>query len=742
MRHLAILLWLMMAQTAVAQTVAVKSGDHPGFTRLVLELPQVANWQMGRTAEGYELQIKADNLRFDVSRVFDEIQRNRLAAIWTDPATGRLHLGIACACHALPFEFRPGIIVVDLRDGPPPKGSSFELALNGSGTADLTAKPRLRPKARPPSGAVAATETARATATYDWLAAQSAGDAATAVATVAPEFDFRDEPRDVGPLKNALLRQLSRGAAQGVVQMAQPSLSARLPSDPLPTGPRVAVHLGASPGFDVTTKRAPDNLLIKDGADCVADDRLTIADWGNDLAVSVQLADARAHLVGEFDKPNTDAVASAAKLLLHLGFGAEANQLLAQMPVDDPDVMLWHSMSKLVDGGSDPDGPFAGMSGCDTAAALWSVLAAPQIGPAGTPLTAAVLRHFSALPAHLRRSLGPDLAAKFLAFDDLPTAQAISNAVARGSVDPGPDLAVMDAAIQLHAGDPVAASAQLAPVLADAGPATADALIALVDTQVAAGEVVDTKTSVALGALVRENAGGPLDAALRRAQILALGSSGDFDQAFALLPDMPETEPELWQILAKAGSDTAVLTHAVLSQDESLPNIAQADRSQIAAHLLALGLPDAALRWIGGQSTGSPLPDRIVAAKAELAAGNPDQALQWLDGLDDATAWDVGATALWQQGKFSGAADAWAKAGNADAELRAQSWARDWNRLSNGDMSDWQAAAALVTKDPADAASDAPGPLALGTALIAESASARATLMALLDQIEGPNPAE
>jgi hypothetical protein len=451
MKALSLLIWLVSSGLAMAQTVSVKSGDHPGFTRLVLELPKAADWQMGRTVEGYELRIADNSLRFDVTGVFKGIGRNRLAAIWRDPKTGGLRLGIACACHALPFEFRAGIIVIDLRDGPPPKGSSFEVALDGTDAGQLVVRPSQRPQARPRIFAGAAVPSEGPRPSYDWLASTAPDIRERQPSPSMQPAAIDMKTADIGQIRDALLQQLSRGAAQGIVQMTLPSVASRNAVSPAPIGPRANIHLGEVPGFDVATSRMPENTLIKDGAACIADDILDITGWGNDQPATIQLANSRANLIGEFDRPNAKDVTLAVKVLIYLGFGAEARQMLAQLPIDDPDQALWQSMARLVDGGSDPGGSFTGMQTCDTAAALWATLAMPKLTPGSAPHPDAVLRAFSALPAHLRRTLGPDLAAKFLDIDDVATARSISHSVQRGisKGDDDADVAVMDAQIDV-----------------------------------------------------------------------------------------------------------------------------------------------------------------------------------------------------------------------------------------------------------------------------------------------------
>ena len=129
MRRLILAALLVMAGQASAQTAKVTSGEHDGFSRLVVELPAPGDWQFGRTVDGYALSVSAPPAAYDLAGVFKLIRRDRLAAIAVDASTGNLQIGLACPCYAIPFEFRPGIIVIDIRDGAPPDGSSFEQPL-------------------------------------------------------------------------------------------------------------------------------------------------------------------------------------------------------------------------------------------------------------------------------------------------------------------------------------------------------------------------------------------------------------------------------------------------------------------------------------------------------------------------------------------------------------------------------------------------------------------------------------
>lgn len=123
----------------------VRGGEHPGFTRLTVETG-VADWRFGRSGGGYALQLPGDVAPFDLDQAFLRISRSRIADLRQDATTGRLQITLGCSCHAIAFAYRPGLIVLDIRPGPAPPGSAFELPLD------------IRPdrQAAPPQG-------------YDWL---------------------------------------------------------------------------------------------------------------------------------------------------------------------------------------------------------------------------------------------------------------------------------------------------------------------------------------------------------------------------------------------------------------------------------------------------------------------------------------------------------------------------------------------------------------------------------------------
>ena len=735
----AVLLFLLMlwsSGAAGAQTIRVQAGEHDGFTRLVLTLPAPSLWAVGRTDDGYELWIDRAGLRFDLSDVFRAIPRMRLSAIWADPQTGHLRLGIGCACHALPFEFRPDILVIDLRDGPPPKASSFEAALDGQAQPALTRAAELRPRSRPPRRVPIGD-----TALLD-LAFPQGGAA-------PPDPALRDQPKalpppDLAPMRADLLQALGRAATEGVIDLD----AARLPPDgpevlSLPadgSGSLAHLAINDAPGRIAAPATGLHSGLTADGQVCLPDSAFDLASWADDRPFDTQVAAARGRIVGEFDRPDPAAVADLIRLYLYFGFGAEAQDVVTAFAVDDPAVPVWRAMAQVLD--QTPamaGGPLAQQGACPGAAALWAALAAPSLRTIDAADPAAITTAFSALPVHLRRHLGPGLAQKFLTAGDLSTAQAIRNAIWRAPGDAGAAARLMDGQLDAERGNLSAAETTFAEVASNGGTEAARALVELVDARIGQGEAVDPATVTELAAFVHEHKGSPLERDLIRAELLARASQGDFEAGFGRLTDADGTAlADLWGLLARSGPDSAVLAHAVLADDAPVPRLDDAVRTRIGTRLLDLGFADAALRWLPAVTAGGAGTDALMA-RAELARGDARAALRGLAGLGGTDADQMRAAALSQLGDLAAAAGAFAVAGDDPARQTALWRAGDWAAgagsvaaPARGDVA-WLASA----KPPVP---DATAPLAAGRALVADSSKARAAILALLDAQPAPNP--
>ncbi len=706
MMRLTLALLLMLAGPATAEVARVNTGEHADFTRVVVEARALRDWHLGQVAGGYELAAGPGVTDFDLSRAFRRIPKDRVSGLWRDADTGGLHIALACACHAVAFELRPGIVVVDVKAGAPPEGG-------GSQTLSDTV-PRAEPRNR---------------LRYNWLALREETIAAPApAALVTEDIDF-------SPLRDALLEQIARGVAEGVVDVAQYPDLAGPGADPAEI-PGLRIGLGELPGVKARNPHDPMESLTADGGICLADRQFQVETWILDGPVAAQIGPGRSGLLGEFDMPKTAAVLRAARLYLALGFGAEARQLIDLLPDPDDEASFLREMTWIVDLESPPENPLAGQENCDSTSALWATLALAVGGdePARPINADAVARSFSALPLHLRRQLSPNLTKFFLHRGDTATARLLRDATLRPSGEASASVGLMDAGYRLATGDAGGAAKEAMTALGSGGGDGPDAAILLVDAALAGDRNVPADLPATIAAFVIDARRTDREPRLARALVLAFAMSGDFEAAFDALSESPQTAPELWQLAADAAADDVLLRHALGPPSVSVDDMAVL---RIAGRLQALGFPQQALGWLG-RGRNLTVEARLVAARAHLALRDARAAILVLDGDRSKEAEDIRARALLQLGDAAAAAAAFDRADQTAEADAARRGAAEWPLVAEIGAGPWKTAARLaLPRPPADPTA---GPIAAAMALSDDSAAAVTAAAALLDAIFPPAP--
>lgn len=739
MKHLICAILFMFCQPVWAKSVEVTSGEHEGFTRIVLNFSAPVDWQFGRTTDGYAFRINGDAPTYDLSGLYNLIGKTRLAALWASPDDAALNIGFACACHAIPFEFRPGIIVIDLRDGPPPKGSSFEENLTMPAAAETSAPP---PKVEGPqynwvskfqekrTPLAPATPEAIVEVNTEAKTNENTGVNAKENAGMAPKPS--SDPA-LQPLRDQLLRQLSRGAADGVVDMAL--ADKKKPQEKKPGYAAARVGLGEMPGVLIDVPATLDEDLGDKGEVCAPESSLDFAAWGDETPISEQFSTAMSGILGEFDRPDPEAVLRAVHFLLFVGFGVESAQTLDAFIPDHPDKALLRSMAYIMDDEPDQQMFFSGQASCETPAALWSVLADPEIGEGSRVNVNAVILAFSNLPLQTRRYLGPRLAEKFLQMKDTASASTIQNAILRAGGDAGPEVAISQAKIDMAEGDPVAAEHQLADISSESGPIKAQALMEMVDALVAQSRPIDAKIAEELEALMAEMKGSESGHQIAGALVLAQASSGTFAQAFAGGAADPDLNKQVWKILALLGTDSDVLSQSVLPKDLIPTDLPMETAEKIIGRLADIGLPDVAETWVSIYSGTDPL----LRSRVHLDGRDGRSALQAAQQVGGDQGKELAAQALLMLGNRDAAAREFAKLGAVDAELRAYATAGAWKKLAELPSNEWTALASALDVGQDSSVENLGGPLAMGQDLAVKSAQTRADIANLLAKIPPPS---
>lgn len=704
------------------EPVIVTSGEHDGFTRIALDFGHPVDWQMGRTTDGYQLRIEGEDPDYDLARVYQLIGRDRISALWADPDSGDLHLGVGCACHAMPFAFRPSIVVIDMKSGKPPRGSAFEDPLEPATVHGDTPIP------------APAAPAAQSAPAYDWVGARYAP--ATGAAAVPETAPLAPLPVAEGlePLRKALIEEMSRGAAAGLIDLTLP----RGTSDDMVVGIASArINLGDAPNYVTHLGESSARPATAMGEACVTNQQLDLHAWAApDLPVAAQMAEPMTGLVGEFDRPDPVALARAVRFHLYLGFGAEARALLRAFPLEEDEALIWESMGFILDNEADMAGAFRSQAACDTAAAMWAALSIDDLALEPAVNSKAIVRAFSALPPHLRRVLGPRLADQLLSISEGLAARSVRDAVTRLPGEKAPDVGLLEARLDLAEGDLQAAQARLAPLAEQPGPdsdiALAELVLALaLDLKPVAPEQVD-----ALAALTQERREGPDAQRFEAALTLGHAAAGQFTEAFAGLHRQPDLTDQVWNILSILGTDDALITHAVLAPGDLPPIPAAAAAERIADRLLGHGFVEQAAHWLAL----APTPDPRLVARLALARRDGQAALAAVAGIDDVAAKTLKAQSLTLTGNHRAAANIYRAIGEEAAYWTAEGLAQDWPVLAEAGPRPWSDAAAALLSQPAPAEGDLipPGPLAEARAIVATSEATRLAIAAVLADVPAP----
>ncbi len=655
------------ALPAVAQTVRVKSGEHEDFSRLVFYFPERPDYEVVETDGGYEL--RADGAySYDVDGVFRLIPRDRIAGLGM--VGGALRLDLACECSVEVVDYTQQIVVLDVKDAParpaplqgrPGPWATGRLMQTFDVDADDTASSRtaLSTPAVSLPGLVSPTTAALVPGRLARLAGTEAAPATEIAASLSDESRAFAEA-----IVGDLTVQIGRAAAQGLLEPdleetrklvdkatpkpahPEPAKAKKVKPAPPTSGAHVSIQTSMDRDLGDAFGRALRNAT---GSVCLPDSAFDVMEWkvtafdGNDIARY------RAKLLTPLDVPDPTAVRDLARHLLALTFGAEAAALLEAFPegVEQRDLLL--SMAAVVDHGQTTEpGPLDNQLNCETAAALWAALARSELPSEAEIATNAVLKSFSALPLHLRRHLGPELAERFLAARMPDVARSIRNAIARAPGHHGDGFEMLEVQLDLETGAEDEADVRL-DALAETG-RSAEALALALERQSASGAHVDADVLSNAAALAHELKGSDMGARLKRAELGALTTNRDYETALDVLRRAvkssqirPEAEPALtariYGAAAKEGGDAAFLRLAfradkVLGVDEEARQV----RRDLASRLLKHRLGEQARNLVSHPDLIPTVADRIILAEAALYAGNAEVARGYVMGLTEPAA--------------------------------------------------------------------------------------------------------
>lgn len=728
-RMMAVVFLLTIGSAAIARDVAVRSGEHPGFSRLVVLFPPGTVWSVETRPDGAVLRAQGGPWRYLTEAVFQLIPRQRIVDVRQEGEDG-LRVATAGQVHVQSINLGNGTAVLDVLDGadtvPPTPVGSGGLPAFYQRQPEVAAVP-------PPSGA-------------------SSADASA----------FHPPDPRVAAAQEALLHLLGRASAQGMIRV-DPRVQPNWPAAAV-GGDRTDPGAGDAFGMSAETVVDRDLGLLDPGAPPVTNMRRCASDalfdpgaWLGDQPVDQQIAAARDHLVGEFDAPRSDRIVALGRLYVALGFSAEARDLFRAFGVEDEAMRSVTFMADVLDGAAvDPASPYLAMRSCPRKVALWAMLASPETAVPDADL-GAVQSAFSALPPELRARLGPVLVARLVRLGARDRAEETRNSLRRSAQNAEAPIHLVEAEVDLMRGDRVAAEANLDAAAQGQPVVAVRALELKVDTRLAQGQAIarsDIDDAAGLEHVLGTSRNGYL---MRSARLLGEASLGNFEIAFGLLAAWPvAAEPDLrgdaqrrlFELLTKVPDDTVfaaqLLGRTGLAQASNLSPETQIALSE---RLSGLGFGEAAVNVLTDPVRRSAA-GRTALAAAAMAATDAPAALAYMEGLSGDRIDMLRAKALSALGRHADAAEILSRIGDKESAVREAWRGQDWARvLQHGSdqqrnaltMAGVAPGAAGPPNLPTDQAPAPPaGSLGAATALIRQSQSDRAAVGELLSSGTSP----
>ena len=773
-------LFLLLASlpaSVFAQSVVVRSGEHGDFSRLAFEFLTPVEWKMGRVSDGYEIRLQGGGDVIDTSGIYRRISRNRIKRISVSSDNSRIALVLGCDCHADAFEFRPGLLVVDIKDGPPTEKSEFEDAFRSDEIAnppqeevipDVSLESDVQPGVGEVHGGKDVKDTAPGIPVLPPFSRRQSTARTDALAT--PKIPLvvmggsQKSTERISGMQSEMLLQIGRAAAQGLLDANLPNSVSKPPvsetheaesveadsvkEDQHLLHPQVNIRVENSVDREIA-RLLPANPVTATGEVCLSDEALNIAEWGEPDSVWRNISKQRRSVSGEFDKADAHAVEALAKAYIYAGFGAEAKSAINEFNTKLENENLLKAMALIVDGYvPGTDSAFDGQTGCDSAVALWAVLAMPKL-TAGLDINRPqVIGTFSGLPIHLRRSLGPKLAQRFLDVGDVDTARVLRNAIARAPGAPGPEFRLLDARLDRERGYDGSVEQALESIVSGNSEVAIEALIELLEAKLEQKSEVNTDLITSAESYVQEQRTTQSGANLLRILALTYAQSGDLSAALEKLREIGDggrfdkvAEGQIWEHVLESAVNVATeeaflrfvfstrndITHQAISR-----NVLR----KIVGRVLDSGLSELAKEFLDAPVAPT-ADDRVLLARAAIIENDLQGAVGILNPVSGKEAARLKARAYELMDDYVNAAEEFASISDDNRHHEAVWRGGDWKYLQESGSDMEQAAAKIMTSPAFDEGKDVPvldEVIALDKSLIEASESARHAIEILLEE--------
>jgi len=730
MLRIVALMFFLLSLPAGAETIIVRSGDHAGFSRLVFPFSNPVNWKLGRVGKGYELRFHKTEMTFELDKVFQKISHERIRSLGFRRGNSytAITIELNCECHADAFEFRPGLLVVDIKDGPPEKSTAFEQAFSGDETVFLDAPHAPAPETQMnefeiPQDASSSGEISQQrmdpaklplTPSYEKAAKPFSLPLLVKPEQRTPEVLFPvSKPQEIREMGKDFLSAIAKAASDGLltpnvrVPYPEPADKENYPVDTKPSMgngkvdepsdemPKRGLPIRVRSSIDDAAPAGNDRQfqLNADGAACLPESVFDLPAWGNPSAPYETVVLARANLVGEFDQVMPEDITTLMRAYLYAGFGAEVKNIYSAFDKEPENPAILMAMAEIMDDGwAFERSVLTKQINCQTPGALWAALSLPEF-PRGLEMNRhAIQQAFTALPAHIRRQLGPSLVNRFLDAGDEEMAHVLKSTILRVADPEDSRIVLMEANFPQDGNAMRRTEQKLEDIIRTDQVMSAKALRKLLETRLEHGEEISDRLLQISVATAYEREGTEMGKALLGLNAQALASRGKFSSAlrewqrYSQLSNTSDKEASellerLLDFATKTESNREFLTFVFGAKKYLLRVEAAGQAFEAAAErLIDLGFPELGNTFLEKMKVDE-RQQYMLKARAAMAMGQPELAMDLLKDMRNKDALLLKAKAAEALSNFALAASLYHEAENQSAFQRMLMKMNQWDRL-------------------------------------------------------------
>lgn len=694
---------------ANAGAVGVRTGEHDGFTRLVLDFETLPEWTAGRNGAGYTLVFQsAESLDFVTEDAMRTIWTDRIVDLQETADLRSLSIELGCDCAADIFAISNNRLVVDIRPRPFGQWATHEedlrehlpdnplaqvreiqwvLGHEDNNNLELKSFPDQPPARSGSTMELPDVSEVMSSELLDDLDGDTSQVEGTALRMEGFQLQLLNSPSANGVMIDALSHQLSRAISQGLIEKADVFAPVdREATDDHAASGDLTRNFRSITVFDRdTSELGAISETTAGGVRCFSGSEVQLSKWG-DSNSAIELGEIRKASIAENGEVTQDGRLRLARYYLALGFGSEARQLALGMPDGDARDIV-DAIGEILDHGRSGSQIFEGQLACPGEVALWALLAVPVTQAELPQSTDVILASFSALPRHLRSHLGPVLSERLRQAGEPENARTALNAVTRaGGGSRRQDLTA--ARLALIGTNPEFARKELMRLTRGTDFAAAEALLELLLDAQRRAEAPDQDWVDDAPSLIRATQGTEVAKALSVAALRGLIPLGRFDELRrSLNTDLPGLSVDVRQSIAKAAlksisstSDDGEFIRSEIGFSNLLAagELAALGDTALVERLYSLGLYERALAYLPfpPETTGA----AALSAKVLVANGSIEQASILIETSGHSDTDAIRALIFDLQGDFTEAAKAYLEIDDlAQATrhaLRAGNW--DW----------------------------------------------------------------